>query len=175
MTKKTVLAATLFVVFAFVLCAEAQVPGRMKLSGLIDASGPWKIAGEWSVQLKGDSGKADFKATLNMLRSDYWLIQTGSPDTPAAISYHTHHITVEDADVTTIANGIQLTGTATIIANGSVAPVSPSPITITIIGGNAVNLSNISITFAGKAASHFGSDPLTGVVSSPHAEPEQQR
>lgn len=174
MTIKTVLAVPVLLVFAFVLSAGAQVPSRMKMSGLIDSSGPWKIAGEWSVHLEGNSGKADFNATLNMLRSDYWLIQTSTPNNPAGINYHTHHVTVEDADVTTIANGIQLTGMATITANGSVAPVSPSPVTITITGGDALDFSNISITFGGKAASHFGSDPLTGMVRIPSSEAEHR-
>ncbi len=146
--------------------AFAQTPSRLR--GSIDASGPWKVRGEWSLHIKGESGKADFSAAFNMQRSDYFLLSANPPaaDTPANLSPHTHHITIKDADVTAVANGIQVSGIATITSNGNIAPISSSPVTIVITGGSAVEYSNINITFGGKAANHFGTDPLNGVVRS---------
>src|SRR5450759_5814354 len=56
-------------------------PPSMHLRGLINdytpvtgVSGPWEMRGEWSLDLKGDSGLANFSANLNMTHSDYWVV-----------------------------------------------------------------------------------------------------
>jgi hypothetical protein len=56
---------------------SAQGSAQVKLTGLIhhytaapDAIGPWVISGEWTAWVKGHSAKADFAASLNMVRSD---------------------------------------------------------------------------------------------------------
>ena len=150
------------------LSISAFAQNHSRLRGSIDASGPWKVRGEWSLHIKGETGKADFSAAVNMQRSDYFLLSSNPPaaDTPVNLNPHTHHITVKEADVTVVANGIQVSGMATITSNGSIAPVSPSPVSFVITGGSAVEYSNINITFGGKAANHFGTDPLNGVVRS---------
>jgi hypothetical protein len=143
--------------------AMAQGPKEAKLQGSIDAAGPWRVRGDWTLHVK-DSGKADFSTALNMQRSDYFLIQNGTADTPAGLGYHTHHITMVDADVTSIPGGFQVVGTAIITASGNPAPVSPSPLTIKVTGGMSVEFSNISLTFGMPGSNHFGTDPLNGVV-----------
>jgi hypothetical protein len=36
---------------------------------------------------------------------------------------------------------------------------------IDVIGGSLVAFSNVTLTFGGAAATHFGSNPIAGVVS----------
>ena len=55
---------------------------------------------------------------------------------------------------------------ATITLNGNPAPVSPSPLVITVTGGSVVQLSNITLTFGSPGSKHFGTEPLPGVVQS---------
>jgi hypothetical protein len=70
-----------------------------------------------------------------------------------------------DAVVTSIPNGFKVSGTATITANGSVAPYSNAPVEVEITGGNLVRFSNMKLTFLGIAIDHFGSQPYDGVVA----------
>jgi hypothetical protein len=77
---------------------------------------------------------------------------------------HTHHIGLVDGTVTALPNGWRISGNAVITGNGNVAGFSPSPIVVEITGGNAVAASNIKLTFDGAAVSHFGTQPLDGVV-----------
>jgi hypothetical protein len=121
----------------------------------LDGNGPWQISGDWSLALEGQSGRADFSATLNMVRSD---------STPR--SAHTHHIMLTNGSVSEIANGFHVTGNATIAVNGNLAGFSGSAIDVQITGGNAVPASNIALTFSGGAAGHFGGQPLHGPVTS---------
>jgi hypothetical protein len=148
--------------------AQSSVPQRF--SGFINdysagGGGPWHVEADWELHLKGDSGRADFSAVVAMVRSDLWVVQNPGVD-PAdteARNPHTHHITVGDALVTTLSNGIRVSGTATVTGNGN--PTFVSPVQIDIVGGSAVAFSNISVTFSGTAAGHFGSLPLNGVVA----------
>jgi hypothetical protein len=142
---------------------NAYTPQTTTASGTV---GPYEVRGPWSLKIKGDSGKADFSAALNMELSDGWVItQNASNFDPTARGAHTHHITLCDADVTrTSTGGLLLSGTATITLNGSAAPVSPSPLTIEISGGTDVEFSNITLTFGSPGSKHFGTDPLSGVV-----------
>jgi hypothetical protein len=148
-----------------------------KFSGVINAyspqtstgTGPYEIRGPWSLNLKKDSTKADFSAALNMEFSDGWVLTTGKMNfDPTVRGAHTHHITLVDADVTQIANGFQVTGTATFTLNGGPAPtsVAPSPVVIEITGGSDVEFSNITLTFLSPGSNHFGAAPLPGVVRS---------
>ena len=141
-----------------------------KLAGMIndyvESGGSWHVNGQWSLQLQGASGKAEFVASLIMLRSDLWVSMTGAdPANPALRTPHTHHVGLVDGTVTAIPNGWRISGNAVITGNGNVAGVSPSPIVVDITGGNAVAASNIRITFGEPAAGHFGTQPLEGVVT----------
>lgn len=133
------------------------------------ATGPYEIRGPWSLKLKGESGKADFYAAVDMELSDGWAItKNGGNFDPNARGAHTHHITLVDAEVTPIANGFQVTGTAMFTLNGGPAPatVAPSPVVIEITGGSDVEFSNMTLTFAAPGSNHFGAEPLPGVVRS---------
>jgi hypothetical protein len=127
--------------------------------------GPWEIRGVWSLTLNRHSGRADFSAALAMELSDL-----GTPDLndPAARVAHTHHITLAHATVTPLTNGFRVSGPATITGNGKYPPPfgGSSSVTIDVTGGNSVPFSNITLTFEGNAANHFGSQAVHGVVTS---------
>ena len=164
--------AALFVL-AFSIGAAAQLPVQGNFSGLINdytpgtlvsPVGPWEIRGDWSLMVRGNSGTADFVATLTMVRSDLWVSQLGNQDDPEGRIPHAHHITLVDGTVTPITNGFRVTGSAAITANGSPAGFSPSPVQIDVVGGTNVPYSNIHVTFGSPASGHFGTFPIDGVV-----------
>jgi hypothetical protein len=130
--------------------------------------GPWEVHGDWSLDLLGTSGRANFSAAITMGRSDQGVVSDGGGDfdTPAGRHAHTHHITLARGVVTPIANGFQVSGIATVSGNGSNPPdFAPlSPVTIVITGGTLVPLSNFQITFGDPADTHFGKNPIHGVV-----------
>jgi hypothetical protein len=133
--------------------------------------GAWEVHGAWSLHVKGNSGKADFDAALTMERSDYWLLTMPGVNLESAATRnpHTHHIGLEDGLVTEIAGGFRVSGPATVTGNGAPAPFgNNSTVTVDITGGNLVPYSNIKLSFTGDAASHFGTQPLAGVVRSTH-------
>ena len=78
---------------------------------------------------------------------------------------HTHHIALMNARVTPIANGHRISGDALITSNGAVAAFSGSHLDVDITGGPAFPLANVKLTFGGAAVSHFGEEPIEGVVS----------
>lgn len=159
---------------ALSISALAGSPTQNSLRGTINdftpanssPAGPWVVAGDWTLKLKGDSAKADFDANLTMVRSDFWVIATNANvNDPSNRSPHTHHVTLADGDVAQIAGGIEVTGISMLTASGGVPPFGSSvPITIDIIGGSLDTFSNIKITFGGMAAMHFGTQPIEGVV-----------
>jgi hypothetical protein len=132
--------------------------------------GSWEIHGPWTLNQKARGTRADFSAALSMERSDLWFLTTSpvpDPNSLTARNAHTHHNTVADAIVTAIPNGIRVTGPAALTGNGATPPFgTSSTMTIDITGGNLVPFSNITLTFAGDAAKHFGTDAIAGVVSS---------
>ena len=154
---------------------QAQGRNRFHAGGSIEdvtvpSAGAWVIHGEWSLDTKadrnGEFSTADFSAVMTMERSDYYLIAHPGldPENLATRNAHTHHITLEDAVVTTIAGGFRLSGPATVTANGAPAPFGASTVQVDIIGGSVVTFSNLKLTFGGGAAAHFGSQPLSGAV-----------
>ena len=159
----------------------AQVNGFYAFAGLINdytpstvsPAGPWEIRGTWSLLLKGESGKADFTADLNMTRSDYWVVLNPASvnnDTSTGRNPHTHHIFMKDATVaiaTSTCSGVQVSGPVTVRANGGVAPFDvngPSSLSVCVTGGTYVPFSNVALTFTGPASGHFGSSPVHGIV-----------
>jgi hypothetical protein len=139
----------------------AQSPPQTRAEGVIhhytadlDGAGPWQIVGDWSLTLNTASGRVDFLTALSMVRSD----------NPAR-GAHTHHVSMTGGQVTNLANGHRISGTATITSNGSLAGFSGSPIDIEISGASAVPFANIKVTFGGPAAAHFGAEPVHGVVN----------
>lgn len=128
-------------------------------------AGAWHVTAEWTAQVNEHSRKGEFVVSLQGVRSDLWVLQTGAdPANPALRSPHTHHVGLRDADVTVIPNGIRLEGTAIITANGSVAPYSSSTVRVDITGGGRLRFSNMKMTFFGSAVEHFGPQPYDGLV-----------
>lgn len=155
--------------------ALAQTPQQMSFSGTLNdyspsnvsPTGPWSVAGDWSLVVKGDSGKADFSASLTMVRSDIWVTAHGNVDDPSGRTPHTHHVTLTDGSVTILSNGFRVSGNANLTATGNVPPFgSPIPVTIDITGGSILAFSNIKVTFGAPASGHFGTQPIEGVVNS---------
>jgi hypothetical protein len=140
----------------FATAAQAQAQNRVE--GLIHdfaapPDNPWEILAEWALSINSSTGRIELIASINMVRSDSEPRQS-----------HTHHVGMSDGIPVPIAGGYRIVGTASITTNGVTAAFSPSPVVIDLTGGSAQRFSNIQLTFGGAAASHFGSEPLDGVV-----------
>ena len=160
--------------------AQAAPPAHM--GGLINdytpetgVSGPWEMRGDWSLALNEHSGKANFSAVLNMTHSDYWIVLNPSAvddDTSTGRHPHTHHINLNNVRVTQLTTGgFEMSGPVTVSADGSPAPFmsscspsAPCTLTVDVTGGSSVELSNITLTFGGPPTTHFGTQPIHGVV-----------
>jgi len=139
-------------------------------------SGPWEMRGEWSLDLNRESGTANFSATMNMTHSDYWVVlNPGSADDNSATTGrhpHTHHIWMNHATLTALpTGGYEITGPVYVTADGSAAPfmpkctsLTPCTLTVEIVGGTVVPLSNLTMTFTGAPTGHFGTQAIHGVV-----------
>jgi hypothetical protein len=167
---------------------RAQELRGVHLSGLINdyspstvSGGPYEIRGQWSLDVNR-SGTADFTADLNMETSDYGITSATQvdPTNPATRSPHTHHIAITNAAVSydmsvcpannpaTTSQGVVVTGTATTSGNGGPAPFESkgaSTLQICITGGSEVQFSNVTLVYNGPATSHFGAQPIHGVVN----------
>ena len=167
---------------------QAQDSRRVQFAGTINdyspstvAGGPYEIRGDWTLDVAGSAGTANFSAALNMETSDYGITSATQvdPTNPATRSPHTHHITVTNAAVTydtsvcpanspaTTGAGVVVTGPVSISGNGAPAPFESKGATtvqICIIGGPDVEYSNFTMVFTGSATSHFGPQAIHGVV-----------
>ena len=151
--------------------AFSQTSSTRKLAGTINdfsprstaPTGPYVVDGTWSLQLH-PNGKADFTASLTMVRSDLWFIEMGGdPESQADRNFHTHHVLVTDGQISTVGSAIVLDGTALVTSNGN--QVFPgSTVRIEITGGSAVSPSQIKLAFGAPASNHFTSQPYEGVV-----------
>jgi hypothetical protein len=162
----------IFVVLLTLSAPAAQAQG-VSLSGVFNdftpagTTGPWEVRGHWSLKINGESGKANFEAALDMERSDMGVTLTnGDPNNPASRNAHTHHLSVVDGTVSALSNGLRVSGKAIVTGNGNFPPpFGPNTtVQIDVIGGNTVSPSNIKLTFMGDAATHFGTQPVNGVV-----------
>ena len=141
--------------------ASAQQPPPTRLEGTIndytadlDGQGAWHIVGDWSLFLKGQSGRVDVIASLTMVRADN-----------VSRASHTHHVGIVDGTVTPIANGYRISGNAIITGNGAPAGFSGSPVNVDITGAALVPYSNVKLVFGGGGVAHFGDQPIDGVVT----------
>jgi hypothetical protein len=188
--------AWVFVLLGISAMAQNRNPGHFR--GIINdftaahdatgkPTGPWELHGVWRLDLNSDRGTAEFSAALTMENSDYWLLISPSadPDSPATRTPHTHHIRMNDAQVTwepslvaigcptssykpPTTTGFMVTGAASITGNGGHAPFAPqgqlSPLTVCVTGGTQVGTSNITLVFGTPASGHFGTQPINGAV-----------
>jgi len=167
----------------------AQDLRRVHFGGLINdyspstvSGGPYEIRGQWSVDVNTSGSTADFSADLNMETSDYGITDTTQvdPTNPGTRSPHTHHISMTNATVSydmsvcpanspaTTSAGVVINGTATTTGNGGPAPFESkgaSTLQICITGGAEVQFSNVTLVYTGPATTHFGPQPIHGVVS----------
>jgi hypothetical protein len=187
MTTKSLRRAAVMITIVLLAASPVMLgqdpPPMVHLSGLINdytpvsgVSGPWEMRGEWSLDLKGDSGKATFTANLNMTHSDYWVVlNPGAADDNSATTGrhpHTHRITVSNATITTLAGGgFELSGPVYITNDGNAAPfmskcsdVMPCKLTVDVVGGAILPLSNITLTFSGPPTTHFGMQAIHGFI-----------
>ncbi|MGB6459946.1 MAG: hypothetical protein WBG02_08280 [Candidatus Acidiferrum sp.] len=166
---------TLVLAFAVVTGAVAQAPMPRHFSGVINdyspasvtPMGPWEIRGPWSLNLKDESGMADFSATLTMELSDFTRTPTNIDTTTGSGSrmQHTHNITMQACKVIPLpTGGFEVSGPVTITKDGSPAPLAASTLFVDITGGTTVEYSNITLTFEGGSILHFGSQAIHGVV-----------
>ncbi len=183
-------------------CASAEERRALHFTGLINdysplsttvKGSPWEMHGQWSLDVRPGSSKADFFADMTM--SGFGSTSAGAVD-PAQplVNPHTHHIRLTNATITwdmtgcpvyaapAAVTGVQVNGTVTLITgNGSLAPFEKttpptSTLQVCILGGaegrySTVN-SNITLVFGGPAATHFGPQAIHGVVRDPLGEPE---
>lgn len=147
-------------------------------SAAVVTGGPYEMRGKWSLDVDEFRGTARFSAALNMETSDYGIAQgTVNKDDPTTRGAHTHHIVLTDGvvsyDWTTscptfkpaVTDGFVITGPAYITGNGGPAPFgNPSPLTICVLGGANVVFSNITLAFGKPAQTHFGAQPIHGVI-----------
>lgn len=204
-TQNSAVRALLIFLLASATCGLAQERRPVHFSGLINdyspstvKGGPWEMHGQWTLDLRPDwraeSGfVGDFSADMTM--SDYGTTD-GVPDaTKGGQSPHTHHIKLTDKVV--IGNmvgcpavspatltGFQISGTVSLITgNGSNALFETDPPTsmlqVCITGGDdvqySVKNSNITLVFNGPATSHFGTQPIHGVVRTAKEEADSER
>jgi len=176
---RLILVGTVIALIAFATAANAfyDAPSPTKLEGIISdfspqsttPAGPYLVSGPWSLQFQ-PSGKADFDASLTMVRSDLNIGAFGGPDSQAARNFHTHHVQVRGGDVTVeTVNGltkVTVTGTASVTSNGNQV-FAGTTVRIEITGGSALTLTNVKLIFNTPAAGHFTSEPYEGVVTLP--------
>ena len=197
-----------FMVFSVGTAALAQAPMPHHLSGIISdytplistltPTGPWEMRGHWSLELKSNSGKADFSAYMTMELSDSGIAAAGGNlADPKSRSAHTHHIVIKDATVSSDLSETStcptfspantalfvVTGPANFISgNGNPAPfetLGPTTLQVCISGGTdgtaEVKYSNMTLTMTGPAANkHFGPQPIHGVVRLPHEDDDHE-
>ena len=141
--------------------AQSALPNQYEgtINDYVQALGTtWLVSGEWSLQLRGGSGRGDFSASLTMF-------DTANPGAVA----HTHHVVLTDGDVSinenwTTPGRFTLSGVGVVTGSGNLS-FSEAPISIAITGGPAVTYSNVGLRLGGSAEGHFGSTPLGGVVN----------
>jgi hypothetical protein len=143
----------------------------------------WEVRGPWTLDLKGESGPADFSAAVTMEMS---VVGQTTPITISALSQHTHHIIMNDATVTsfeTIGDSgcptfstnpttgpvLVVSGPATVTANGQTDTSfdmtgQPSQLTLCLSGGTGVPYANITLQFGVPASNHFGTQAIHGVI-----------
>lgn len=162
--NRSILVRSLVLVTAVLACgaqpfAQQSPPSRVEgvindYTADLDGEGPWHIVGDWSLSVKGSTGRVDFIASLTMVRS-----------TNTARASHTHHVGIINGEAIAIANGYRITGNAIITGNGATAAFSGSRVDVEVTGGALLPLANAKLTFGGGAVGHFGDQPLDGVVT----------
>jgi hypothetical protein len=173
-----------------VTSTSAQDGRPVRFSGVINDYSPvsgnttaWELHGPWSLAVDKETGKAHFSLSLTMALSV--LGQTSTTLQDITLAQHSHNITMDGtvtynptdcpgnaATTLPLTARIELKNTASVFANGDVPPFGQfSGLQVCIAGGVEesnepyVTFSNITLVFANGAATHFGSQPIHGVVT----------
>lgn len=173
-------------VLAVAIGTLAQDGTPTRFSGVINDYSPisggttaWELHGPWSLTLNKETGTAHFSSSLTMGLSV--LGQSTTNVQAVNLAQHTHDITMDGTvtynptDCPPAASTtppyvarIEINSTASVFANGSIAPFGQfSQLQVCIAGGtDEPNLpfSNITLVFQKPAATHFGPQPIHGVV-----------
>lgn len=168
------------------LAGEHQSPLPLHYVGFINdftastvKNGPYEMRGKWTLDLE-PRGMSRFTAEMDMETSDYG-VTTGvvDPTTPTSRGAHTHHMLMTDGKFGTdisacpafipatpaATGGFTITGSVFITVNGGPTPfANPSTMTLCVLGGELVQLSNITVVMQAPASGHFGSFPIHGVI-----------
>src|SRR5579863_922488 len=151
------------------------------VNGTSVKGGPYEMRGRWNLELRGRSGMAAFSAALNMETTDAGAV---SQDDPTTRGGHTHHITLSalisydtsscpasDPANPPITWHFLVSGPAQITGNGNQAPFQLkgglSNLQVCVGGGTdgTLEFSNIALTLGAPANSHFGPQPIHGVIT----------
>jgi hypothetical protein len=142
---------------------------------------PYEMRGKWSLDLQRHSRTATFSAAMNMETTDAGVVSQDDPTTRGA---HTHHITMSgpistdtsscpasDPANPLVAWRFVVSGSAQIEGNGNQAPfqvkLGPSNLQVCVGGGadGTLEFSNITLVLGAPANTHFGPQPIHGVVT----------
>jgi hypothetical protein len=142
---------------------------------------PYEMRGRWSLELRKRATAATFSAAINMETTDQGNVSQDDPTTRGA---HTHHITMEgsvnrdtsacpasDPANPPITWRFLVSGPAQITGNGNIAPFQMkgglSTLQVCVGGGTdgTLEFSNITLVLGAPANTHFGPQPIHGVVS----------
>jgi hypothetical protein len=195
-----VLALLLLLPVTFALGQERK---SVHLSGLINdysplsanvKGSPWEMHGQWSMELGPDRETADFSADMTM--SGFGRTAEGAVDpTQPLVNPHTHHIRLTKIKISwdmigcpTYAtpvptSGFQISGTVSLLTgNGNNAPFETKPpssvLQVCVTGVDnapySVANANITLVFTGDATSHFGPQPIHGVVKMAASDPDDK-
>jgi hypothetical protein len=151
------------------------------VNGAAVKGGPYEMRGRWSLDLQRYSRTATFSAALNMETTDAGAVSQDDPTTRGA---HTHHITMSgpisydtsscpasDPANPPITWHFFVSGLAQITGNGNQAPFQlkggPSNLQVCVGGGTdgTLEFSNIALVLGAPANTHFGPQPIHGVIT----------
>jgi hypothetical protein len=151
------------------------------VNGTAVKGGPYEMRGRWSLDLQRYPRTATFSAALNMETTDAGAVSQDDPTTRGA---HTHHITMSgtvsyDTSSCPVSNPADpliawrflVSGPAQITGNGNQAPfqvkLGLSNLQVCVGGGmdGTLEFSNIALVLGAPANTHFGPQPIHGVVT----------
>ena len=174
--------------------APPAPPGRLSgllndyspahVNGLPVKGAPYEMRGRWSLEVQRhfrSTASATFSAALNMETTDSGTVSQDDPTTRGA---HTHHITMagpisydtsscpaNDPSNPSVVWHFLVSGQAQITGNGNQAPFqvkSGTSLLTVCVGGGAdgtLEYSNIALVLGAPANTHFGPQPIHGVVT----------
>ena len=151
------------------------------VNGALVKGAPYEMRGKWSLDVQLPSRIATFSAALNMETTDAGVV---SQDDPTSRGAHTHHITMT-GPVSTDTSGclpsdpanppvawrFVVNGPAQITGNGNVATFQlkggVSNLQVCVGGGadGTLEVSNITLVLGAPASTHFGPQPIHGVIT----------